>query len=196
MKDKLADQVKGTEASETEVTDGQNDPDQGLDPVELLANVQALTEERNELKDSMLRKQAEFENFRKRIDRERGEFIKFASSELMREVLTVLDSFELALNDMQVDEEDNVNVHKGFELIYKQLVDSLKRSGLEVISAVGEKFDPHVHEAVKTELTSDAEEGTVMSELRKGYLLHGKLLRPSMVTVAAAPTPVTEEGGS
>ena len=196
MKDKLADQVKGTEAGETEVTDGQNDPDQGLDPVELLANIQALTEERNELKDSMLRKQAEFENFRKRIDRERGEFIKFASSELMREVLTVLDSFELALNDMQVDEEDNVNVHKGFELIYKQLVDSLKRSGLEVISAVGEKFDPHVHEAVKTELTSDAEEGTVMSELRKGYLLHGKLLRPSMVTVAAAQTPVTEEGGS
>ena len=196
MKDKLEGELKATEADKKEVAGGQDNPDQGLETVELLANVQALTEERDELKDSMLRKQAEFENFRKRIDRERGEFIKFASSEVMRDLLTVLDSFELALNEMQVDEEDNVNVHKGFELIYKQLVDSLKRSGLEIIPAMGEKFDPHVHEAVKTDLTSGAEEGTVMSELRKGYLLNGKLLRPSMVTVAAAPTTVTEEGGS
>ena len=146
--------------------------------------LEALTAERDELKDRLLRKQAEFENFRKRIDRERSEFTKFASAELMREVLNVLDSFELALREASPEREDSADVQQGLELIHKQLLDSLKRFGLEEVEAEGRPFDPHVHEAVSTQ-PSDQPEGTVLNELRKGYVLHGKLLRPAMVTVAA-----------
>ncbi len=146
--------------------------------------LEALTAERDDLQDRLLRKQAEFENFRKRIDRERSEFMKFASAELMREVLNVLDSFELALREAASEKEDSGDVRQGLELIHKQLLDSLKRFGLEEVEAEGQPFDPHVHEAVNTQ-PSDQPEETVLHELRKGYVLHGKLLRPAMVTVAA-----------
>jgi molecular chaperone GrpE len=197
MQDELENQTMPTEPEEVAAGDLETEPEGPPDPIQLSRDVHALSEERDELRDSLLRKQAEFENFRKRIDRERGEFVKFASSELMREVLNVLDSFELALNDVSADDEKSASVRKGFELIYKQLLDSLKRFGLDMVAAQGVKFDPHVHEAVSTQPTDEAPEGTVMTELRKGYLLHGKLLRPAMVTVAAAaPTAPSEEGDS
>ena len=192
MQDEFENQTMPTEAEEVDAGNLETDPDT-LDPIQLSRDVQALSEERDELRDSLLRKQAEFENFRKRIDRERGEFVQFASSELMREVLNVLDSFELALNDVSADDEKSANARKGFELIYKQLLDSLKRFGLEMVAARGMKFDPHVHEAVSTQPTDVAEEGTVVTELRRGYLLHGKLLRPAMVTVAAAASNAPSE---
>ena len=165
-----------------------------LDPATLAQNVRELTEERDNLKDSLLRKQAEFENFRKRTDRERSEFVKFASGELMREVLNVLDSFELALGKEDSPDGEVEDVRKGFELIYKQLVDSLKRFGLEAIEAKGRPFDPNVHEAVSTQPSDEVADGTVLEELRRGYLLHGKLLRPAMVTVAASSSDGSTEG--
>lgn len=165
-----------------------------LDPATLAQNVRELTEERDNLKDSLLRKQAEFENFRKRTDRERSEFVKFASGELMREVLNVLDSFELALGKEDSSDGEVEDVRKGFELIYKQLVDSLKRFGLEAIEAKGRPFDPNVHEAVSTQPSDEVADGTVLEELRRGYLLHGKLLRPAMVTVAASSSDGSTEG--
>lgn len=146
----------------------------------------ALTAERDQLKDMLLRKQAEFENFRKRTERERSEFVQFALADCIREILNVLDSFELALRDMGSEEEKSLAIHRGYELIYKQLLESLQRFGLEEIAAEGTEFDPHVHEGVGTQPRSDVPEGTVVQELRKGYLLKGKLLRPTMVTVAAA----------
>jgi molecular chaperone GrpE len=139
--------------------------------------LQALKTERDSLYDRLLRKQAEFENYKKRVDRERSEFIQFASAELMKELLTVLDSFDLALRNTGGD-------LRGFELIYKQLQDTLTRFGLKAIEAKGEKFDPNVHQAVSTQPTDEVEENTVVEEMRKGYLLHGRLLRPAMVTVA------------
>lgn len=165
-----------------------------LDPATLAQNVRELTEERDNLKDSLLRKQAEFENFRKRTDRERSEFVKFASGELMREVLNVLDSLELALGKEDSSDGEVEDVRKGFELIYKQLVDSLKRFGLEAIEAKGRPFDPNVHEAVSTQPSDEVADGTVLEELRRGYLLHGKLLRPAMVTVAASSSDGSTEG--
>ena len=161
--------------------------DAELDPIALSASVHQLTSERDDVTDRLLRKQAEFENFKKRTDRERAEFVKYASSELMREVLNVVDSFELALNDTGSEDGEGVRVRQGFDLIYKQLLDSLKRFGLETIEAEGHPFDPNIHEAVNTEASNDAPEGTVLAELRRGYLLQGKLLRPAMVTVAQAP---------
>ena len=141
-------------------------------------DLQTLKEERDSLYDRLLRKQAEFENYKKRVDRERTEFVQFASSELMKELLNALDSFDLALRNAGGD-------LRGFELIYKQLQDTLARFGLKAIEAKGQKFDPNVHQAVATQATGEVEDNTVIEEMRKGYLLNGRLLRPAMVTVTA-----------
>jgi molecular chaperone GrpE len=139
--------------------------------------VQALKEERDGLYDRLLRKQAEFENYKKRVERERSEFVQFASAELMKELLNALDSFDLALRNAGGD-------LRGFELIYKQLQDTMGRFGLKAIEVKGQKFDPNIHQAVSTQPTDDVEENTIVEEMRRGYMLNGRLLRPAMVTVA------------
>jgi molecular chaperone GrpE len=150
-------------------------------------SLEALRAERDEMKDLLLRKQAEFENFRKRTERERSEFAQFALADCMTELLNVLDSFELALRDSGAGGGADESVHRGYELIYKQLVESLGRFGLEAIDARGVEFDPHLHQAVSTQPAPEGNEGRVLEELRKGYLLKGRLLRPAMVVVASAP---------
>jgi molecular chaperone GrpE len=144
---------------------------------ETASEVQALKEERDGLYDRLLRKQAEFENFKKRVDRERTEFVQFASAELMRELLNVLDSFDRALQNTGGD-------LRGFELIYKQLQDTMLRFGLKTIEPIGQQFDPNFHQSVATKATDEVEENTVVEEMRKGYTLNGRLLRPAMVTVS------------
>src|SRR5213080_4266820 len=147
-------------------------------------DIQALKEERDSLFDRLLRKQAEFENYKKRMDREKSDFMQFASADLMKELLNVLDSFELALKNAATQNGEQ-NVLRGFELISKQIEDTLARFGLKPIEVKGKKFDPHFHQAVSTEATDAVEENTVIQEMRKGYLLNGRLLRPAMVSVAA-----------
>ena len=143
-----------------------------------------LKKERDELFDRLLRKQAEFENYKKRMDREKSEYLQFASSELIKELLGVLDSFDLALRNAAAEGEGGQNTLRGFELIYKQFQDTLTRFGLKPIEAKGKKFDPNFHQAVSTQATNDLEENTVTEEMRKGYTLNGRLLRPAMVSVA------------
>ncbi len=145
------------------------------------SELQTLREERDSLYDRLLRKQAEFENYKKRVERERSEFVQLASAELMKELLNALDSFDLAIRNAKTDE----TTLKGFELIYKQLLDTMSRFGLKAIDAKGQPFDPNFHQAVSTTETIDAPENTVLEEMRKGYLLNGRLLRPAMVSVAA-----------
>src|SRR5438132_11277092 len=159
------------------------DADAGQSP-DLQREIEALKKEREELYDRVLRKQAEFENYKKRMDREKSDFMQFASAELMKEILNALDSFELALKNAST-QTGGQNMLRGFELIYKQLQDTLSRFGLTPIEAKGKKFDPHFHQAVSTQPTDEAEENTVVEEMRKGYLLNGRLLRPAMVAVAA-----------
>jgi molecular chaperone GrpE len=142
-----------------------------------VSELDALKEERDGLYDRLLRKQAEFENYKKRVDRERSEFVQFASAELMRELLNALDSFDLALRNTGGD-------LRGFELIYKQLQDTMGRFGLKPIEAKGQKFDPNFHQAVATQPADNVEENTVVEEMRKGYTLNGRLLRPAMVIVS------------
>jgi molecular chaperone GrpE len=110
--------------------------------------------------------------------------MQFASADLMKELLNVLDSFELALKNAAT-QAGGQNMLRGFELIYKQIQDTLARFGLKPIEAKGKTFDPHFHQAVSTQATDEAEENTVIEEMRKGYLLNGRLLRPAMVSVAA-----------
>jgi molecular chaperone GrpE len=142
--------------------------------------IQQLKQERDDLYDRLLRKQAEFDNFRKRMERDRAEFAQYASAELMKELLNALDSFDLAIRNASGDG----NTLKGFELIYKQLLDTLGRFGLKAVEAKGKEFDPNFHQAVATEPTDEVAENTVIEEMRKGYLLNGRLLRPAMVSVA------------
>ena len=149
--------------------------------------VDALKKERDGLYDRLLRKQAELDNYKKRIDREKSEFMQFASADLMKELLNAIDSFDLALKNAKnaATKTDAQSMLRGFELIYKQLQDTLTRFGLKPIEAKGKTFDPHFHQAVSTQPTNEIEENTVIDEMRKGYLLNGRLLRPAMVSVAA-----------
>jgi molecular chaperone GrpE len=143
-----------------------------------------IKKERDSLYDRLLRKQAEFENYKKRIDREKSEYTQFALSELMKDLLNSLDSFDLAVQNAAAEGAGAEKTLRGVELIFKQLQDTLSRAGLKPIEAKGKPFDPNYHQAVSTEASDDVEENTVIQEMRKGYTLNGRLLRPAMVTVS------------
>jgi molecular chaperone GrpE len=147
--------------------------------------IQKLVEERDSLQDRLLRKQAEFENFRKRADRERSEYIQQASAELMRELLNVLDSFDLAMKNTPDEQSGSEDIRRGVDLVYKQFLDALGRFGLKRIEAKGQAFDPNFHQAISTVPSADVPENTIVDEFRRGYTLNGKLLRPAMVSVSA-----------
>jgi molecular chaperone GrpE len=155
-----------------------------LDPAEELkaaiAERDQLLGERAELRDQLLRRQADFENFRRRIERERSEFAQYAGMELVGELLPILDNFERALKT----ETSNQDYAKGVELIYQRLFETLKKMGLEPIEAEGRPFDPYVHEAVERAEADGVEDHTVLEVFQKGYNFRGRLLRPAMVKVA------------
>jgi molecular chaperone GrpE len=152
----------------------------------LKAETEELKNENSSLKDQLLRKQAEFENYRRRTERERGDIYKRGKKEVLIEMLSVLDNFERAMTSVaNAAEEDALKL--GFELIYKQFKDILTRMGIEPVESVGQYFDPHVHEAVTIEETTEHEANTVIEEFQKGYKLGDQLLRPAQVKVAASP---------
>jgi len=153
---------------------------------DLETEIQRLVEERDALQDRMLRLRAEFDNYKKRAERERSETIQFASADLMRELLNVLDSFDLAFRNAATQNTDSAETLRGIELVYKQFVDTLGRFGLKAIEAKGQPFNPNFHQAVTTVLTDEVPENTVVEEMRRGYTLNGRLLRAAMVSVSAA----------
>lgn len=136
--------------------------------------------ERDELREMLLRRQAEFDNFRKRTERERSEYLQYAGMEVVKDLLPVVDDFERAL---QV-EGGNPEYVKGIEMIYQRMLSSLKKVGLEPIFSLGQQFDPQLHQAIERVETTEAADGTVLGEFQRGYHFKGKLLRPSMVRVA------------
>lgn len=140
----------------------------------------ALREELRKVKDAYVRSLADLDNYRKRAERDRVEYRKFAISEVMRELLPVLDNFERALDHSDAADE----FHTGIELIYKQLSDALQKMGLTSIGEVGAEFDPNVHEAIARDEESDLPHHTISAVLQKGYLLNERLLRPALVRVA------------
>ncbi|MBV9927111.1 MAG: nucleotide exchange factor GrpE [Acidobacteria bacterium] len=147
-----------------------------------------LTDERQEWQDKLARRTADFDNFRKRTERERTEAYQRASGEVVRRLLPVLDNLQRALDaervvEMKESEEFRHFLH-GVELINRQLGGVLEGLGVEVVPTVGERFDPHVHEAVATEETDAYEADTVTQEMQRGYRLGDKLIRPAMVKVA------------
>ena len=162
---------------------------------EAQAQLAALTQERDkllnekqELYDRLLRNQAEFENARRRAERERSEFIQYAGVEMVREILPVVDDFERALQSGAALADGPAKDYlKGIELIYQRLVDRLKKLGLEAIDTAGQTFDPNLHQAVERVESSDSPDQTIIGEFQRGYMFKGRLLRPSMVRVAVHP---------
>jgi molecular chaperone GrpE len=136
--------------------------------------------ERDELKDLLLRRQAEFDNFRKRSEKERSEYVQYSGMEMLRELLPIVDDFDRA---MKV-EGGSPEYTKGVQMIHSRMYDTLKKQGLEPIETAGKSFDPHLHQAVERVETKDAEEGKILGEFQRGYNFKGKLLRASMVKVA------------
>ena len=142
-----------------------------------------LQAEKNDLYDRLLRARAEFDNARRRAERERSDFLQFAAMDLVRDILPVLDDFERALKTETADKD----YAKGVELIYQRLFENLKKMGLEPIDTAGKPFDPNLHQAVERVETEDSEDQTILGEFQRGYNFRGKLLRPAMVRVAVKP---------
>ena len=143
-----------------------------------------LQRERDDYKDRWLRKGAEFDNYRKRVERERREQADQAVVDLLEQLLLVVDDFDRALT---VDAGEGASAYrKGVELIHGKLHDLLRKQGLKPVDTIGADFDPNVHQAVVHEESPDHREGEVIGELRKGYMLNDRLLRPAMVKVAKA----------
>jgi molecular chaperone GrpE len=160
-----------------------------MDPqAQLHADLKAAKDEVAEWQDRFLRKAAEFENFRKRAEKERSDTISLAKSSVLLEFLPVADACERALTSLTATtsiEPGNLQQFKqGVELLYKQLLDTLGRTGIVAIDAEGKPFDPHLHEALSREEANEVQEDTVVRELRKGYLFKDRLLRPAQVIVA------------
>jgi molecular chaperone GrpE len=141
-----------------------------------------LVTEKEELKATLVRRQADFDNYRKRIERERKEESRRGISHLLHDLLPVLDGFERALEAHPAHDD----YRKGVELIYRSLSDTLGRHGLQRISAEGKKFDPHYHEAIERVETHEHPDGTILQVVQEGYLFDGRVLRPSLVRVAVA----------
>ena len=148
-----------------------------------LSNLKKQLEERNktieELTDTLKRLQAEFENYKKRVDREKSEFMKYAHADVVESMLPVLDSFEIALKNTN----DKDKFIEGVKIIYAQFHSMLEANGLKPIKAFGEKFDPYRHEVLMKE-ESDKPDETILEEFQKGYMLNDKVLRHSKVKIS------------
>jgi molecular chaperone GrpE len=141
-----------------------------------------LTKEKNELQD-LLRRQAEFENYRRRVERERSELFEYAAMDTVKALLPVLDDFERALKVETADKE----YARGMELIYQRLYETLRKIGLEPLSTEGTLFNPHEHHAVEMVDTTEHPDQTILDEYQRGYKFKGRLLRPAMLKVAVNP---------
>jgi molecular chaperone GrpE len=161
------------------------------DAVKADAEFAKLSADLEELRQTLLRRQADFDNYRKRIEKERFEDSKRATARVVEGLIPVLDGFEHALAAHR--EAEYENYRKGFELIYKQLSDSVTKLGVERIDPIGKSFDPHLHQAVDRAETSDHKDGTILQVFQPGYVFHGRVLRPAMVRVAVHPNPASKE---
>jgi len=136
-----------------------------------------------ELTETTQRLQAEFENYKKRVEKEKSEFSKCANQDLIKQLLPFIDDFELALKNCRAKDD----FYKGIELIYSHLIEALHSQGLKQIDCIGKKFDPYYHEALMTE-ESDKQENIILEEMQKGYMLNDKVIRHSKVKVSKKPS--------
>jgi molecular chaperone GrpE len=177
--------IQNTKPNDSEVS-----PAESSAPETLESPYAAVTAERDrlaaevaDLQNRLRYARAEFDNARRRAERERSEYVQFAAVDLVKDILPILDDFERAL---QVETADR-NYAKGVELIYQRMSDTLRKMGLEPIDTADRKFDPNLHQAVERVETEKAEDQSILAEFQRGYNFKGKLLRPAMVKVAVKP---------
>jgi molecular chaperone GrpE len=142
-------------------------------------------EELEKYKDAALRARADLDNYRKRVAREKEEAIRYANNSLIEKLLPILDNFELGLEAAR--NASDAGIVQGLEMVRKQLEDFLRENGVEIVSAAGDEFDPNLHEAVAHEPHSEVADGVVIRQLRRGFKLKDRLIRPASVVVSKGP---------
>ena len=178
--------------------DNSGEPDQSPEAKALAADsavadaeIARLAADLQELRQTLLRRQADFDNYRKRIEKERAEDANRYTARVIEALIPIVDGFEHALAAHRDAEYENYR--KGFELIYKQLRDNLAKLGVERTEPLGQHFDPHLHQAMDRVETDKAEDGTILQVYQPGYEFHGRVLRPAMVRVAVHATPASNK---
>jgi molecular chaperone GrpE len=200
----LAKKKKQPAAEEPEIIteQEQGNPDEAIvgeaeeeaDPLQrLMQEIVLAKEEAGKNWDLYLRERADLENARKRHQRDREEAIRFANDRLLREMIPVLDNLERAVGHAEQGDDDNQGLLEGVNMTINQFRKVLEDFGVKPINALGEDFDPNLHQAMGQVETTDQAPNTVISEFQKGYLLNDRLLRPSLVMVARAPNGATED---
>lgn len=182
----------GLEKQAEEETDTMEEKEIIDDEEEELAQVKTPEEEAAEWKDIALRRQADLENFRKRIERERVDSIRYANASLLEDLFPVIDNFEMGLEAARLESSESM-IFKGMEMVKKQLEDFLEARGVKEVKTEHEPFDPTHHEAVGQEETEAVADGHIVRTLRKGYILNDRLLRAASVIVAGSVQAVNSE---
>ena len=184
----LADMEKEIKHSEeveettNEVNDSKEEDSNAVDTAAIQAELDKKTQELQESEDRLMRLRADFDNFRRRTRQEKEELSAVVLQGILADLLPLLDNFERAL---AVETSAEEAFKEGMSMVYNQFVASLQKNGLEPIKAVGEKFDPNFHQAVMRVEDAGQEDDTIIEELQKGYMAHGRVIRPSMVKVVA-----------
>ena len=188
--------IENEAEAQSEVSTGENEPEEEnglaeLDPIKILEkDLLGAKNELTEQKDKFVRLQAETDNFRKRLSREKEEFSQYANERLFKELLPIFDNFERALEDPSSDIK---SFKEGLEMILKQFSSFLEKEKVEPIEAIGKKFNPMIHEVLTSEESSENEENTIISQFVKGYTINNRVIRPSQVVISKKPSVELEE---
>tara|TARA_B100000579_G_scaffold437231_1_gene465757 strand:- start:154 stop:765 length:612 start_codon:yes stop_codon:yes gene_type:complete len=198
-KETKSEEIPETKENELEIEEVEsNDSENENEEKSGAEEVDPLEDAKNEAahwKDIAARNQAELDNYRKRMAREKSDAIKFANSNLLSELLPVIDNFQMGLSAAINEDPDSI-ISKGMEMVQKQLEEFFTSQGAVPVSAVGQEFNPNLHEAISQESSEQVPEGKVISEIRKGYTLNDRLLRPANVVVSKGPENTEEQNES
>ena len=187
--DSDSEEIESSNVNESDEMNADSSEENILDPVE------EATKEAAHWKDLAARNQAELDNYRKRMAREKSDAIKFANGSLLSELLPVIDSFQMGLSAAINEDPDSI-ISKGMEMVQKQLEEFFSSQGAVAISSVGKEFDPNLHEAISQESSDEVPNGHIITEIRKGYTLNDRLLRAANVIVSKGPESTDNENDS
>ena len=187
--DSDSEEIESSNVNESDEINADSSEENILDPVE------EATKEAAHWKDLAARNQAELDNYRKRMAREKSDAIKFANGSLLSELLPVIDSFQMGLSAAINEDPDSI-ISKGMEMVQKQLEEFFSSQGAVAISSVGKEFDPNLHEAISQESSDEVPNGHIITEIRKGYTLNDRLLRAANVIVSKGPESIDNENDS
>ena len=181
LEDELKDSAEENDTADEAETASEETTEEVVEEVDELT---ALQKENATLKETQLRLQAEFQNYKRRTEKEKSEIYKYANEKIVVELLAVMDNLDRALDSISHNADDHQNVLNGVEMIKKSFEDLLEKEGVQVIEAVDQLFDPNMHHAVMTEEKEGCDADVVIEEFQKGYKLGEKVVRPSMVKVS------------